>query len=124
MTLNGAHCFAISGISDIRRSVQQPQHPLATGHRLGEVGPAPANGDDKPDEQTEAGTTPETFSEGAVATLALDPTQARIITSARSNGSLSLVLRSISDASVKPAAESEELNTNQQIRLTSPFWTN
>lgn len=112
------------GSRQVAQTILTNVRVLAIGHRLGEVGPAPANGDDKPEEQPEAGTTPETFSDGAVATLALDATQARIITSARSNGSLSLVLRSISDASVKPAAESEELNTNQQIRLTSPFWTN
>ncbi len=97
---------------------------LAIGHRLGEVGPAPAESSDDPDEATEAGTTPATFSEGVIATLALDSDQARIITSARNSGSLSLVLRSITDFAAPAPADPGALSANQQIRLTSPFWTN
>lgn len=99
---------------------------LAIAHRLGEVGPAPAESSDNPDEPSDEGVapTPATFSEGVIATLALNDDQARIITSARNSGPLSLVLRSISDFSAPRPADSDEVNANRQIRLTSPFWTN
>lgn len=98
---------------------------LAIAHRLGEVGvPPTASSDDNPDEPSPEGTVPATFSDGVIATLALGSDEARIITSARNSGSLSLVLRSISDFAAPRAADFEQLNANQQIRLTSPFWTN
>jgi pilus assembly protein CpaB len=97
---------------------------LAIAHRLGNVGAQPAESDnpDAPAEEEAAG--PATFSEQVIATLALDSEQAEIITAARNSGTLSLVLRSISDFSAPKAADFDQLNTNQQIRLTSPFWTN
>ncbi len=98
---------------------------LAIAHRLGEVGvPPTTSSDDNPDEPAPEGTAPATFSDGVIATLALDADQARIITSARNSGSLSLVLRSMSDFSAPRATNFDQQNANQQIRLTSPFWTN
>jgi len=97
---------------------------LAIAHRLGEVGAPPtADEEGNPDEPADGGTTPATFGEAVVATLALDSEQAEIITSARNAGSLSLVLRSMSDFSAPKSADFDRINTNQQIRLTSKFWT-
>ena len=103
---------------------------LAIAQRLGEVAATP------PDEEagdkeatgdtaaTDAATAPSTFNEGVIATLALDSQQAEIITSARDSGSLTLVLRSITDFDAPKSSNFEEMTANQQIRLTSPFWTN
>jgi pilus assembly protein CpaB len=99
---------------------------LAIAHRLGEVGApaAPESDAANPDEPSEDGAAgPATFSNPVVATLALDSEQAEIITSARNAGTLSLVLRSITDFGAPKAADFERMTTNQQIRLTSPFWT-
>jgi pilus assembly protein CpaB len=63
---------------------------------------------------------PAVFTGAAIATLALDPTQAELIIGATSMGSLSLVLRSVSDMEDPEAARRRA--TNQAIRLTSPFW--
>jgi pilus assembly protein CpaB len=60
------------------------------------------------------------FSGQAIATLALDPTQAEIIIGAGMTGRLSLVLRSMSDMADEDAPLSA---VNQAIRLSSPFWT-
>ena len=114
---------AVAG-RQVAQTVLSNVRVLAIAHRLGEVGPAPAESSDNPDEPSDAGTAPATFSDGVIATLALDGDQARIITSARNSGALSLVLRSISDFSAPKSANSEQINANQQIRLTSPFWTN
>ncbi|RYG93908.1 MAG: Flp pilus assembly protein CpaB, partial [Alphaproteobacteria bacterium] len=98
---------------------------LAIAHRLGEVGvPAPESDSANPDEPSEEGAGPATFSNPVVVTLALDSGQAEIITSARNAGALSLVLRSITDFGAPKAADVDSLTANQQIRLTSPFWTN
>jgi pilus assembly protein CpaB len=96
---------------------------LAIAHRLGSVGTPPAAGDN-PDETPEEAQGPATFNDGVIATLALDSEQAEIITAARNVGTLSLVLRSISDFAAPGAGDTDERNANQQIRLTSPFWTN
>jgi len=99
---------------------------LAIAHRLGEVaGPAAPESDAaNPDEPSEDGAAPgpATFSNPVVATLALDSEQAEIITSARNSGTLSLVLRSITDFNAPRSADFDRLTANQQIRLTSPFW--
>jgi len=92
---------------------------LAIAHRLGEVGPPPEGGEAE-DEATKG---PQTFDGEVIVTLALDSTQARVIASARNTGTLSLVLRSIDDFSAPRAANADQLNANQQIRLTSKFWT-
>lgn len=61
------------------------------------------------------------FADGALATLELDPAQAELIINA-AGGSLSLILRPLSDTSdTKDAAQQA---VNQTIRLTSPFWLN
>jgi pilus assembly protein CpaB len=112
------------GGRQVAQTVLSNVRVLAIAHRLGEVGPAPAESSDNPDEPADAGMAPATFSDGVIATLALDSDQARIITSARNSGALSLVLRSITDFSAPKSADSEALSANQQIRLTSPFWTN
>lgn len=115
------------GERQITQTVLSNVRVLAIAHRLGEVGPTPAenrDGPEDPEAASDAGTTPVTFSDGVIATLALDGEQAKIITSARNMGALSVVLRSISDFSAPRAADPEALSANQQIRLTSPFWTN
>lgn len=115
------------GDRQVTQTVLSNVRVLAIAHRLGEVGPTAAEngeGPENPDAASDAGTTPVTFSDGVIATLALDGEQAKIITSARNTGALSLVLRSISDFSAPPAADPMALSANQQIRLTSPFWTN
>lgn len=60
------------------------------------------------------------FSGNAMATLALDPGQSKVIIHAASVGKLSLVLRSIGDFAEddKPQYNS----TNAAIRISSPFW--
>ena len=98
---------------------------LAIAHRLGEVGNPAAPESDNPETETDESkaTGPATFSGSVIATLVLDGEQAEIITSARNAGSLSLVLRSISDFGAPKATNFDQLNANQQIRLTSKFWT-
>jgi pilus assembly protein CpaB len=59
------------------------------------------------------------FADGALATLELDPAQAELIINA-ANGSLSLVLRPMSDTTETKDAAVQAIN--QTIRLTSPFW--
>lgn len=59
------------------------------------------------------------FADGALATLELDPAQAELIINA-ANGSLSLILRPMSDAAQSKDAAQQAVN--QTIRLTSPFW--
>jgi len=82
---------------------------LAINNRLGQE-EAP------PDEGPQG----DVFTGSAIATLALDPTQAEVITAASTMGQLSLVLRSSAETveEVPDAARA----TNQFIRLTSPFW--
>ena len=63
---------------------------------------------------------PAVFSGPAIATLALDPTQAELIIGATSMGSLSLVLRSV--VNVENHDDARRRAANQAIRLTSPFW--
>jgi pilus assembly protein CpaB len=84
---------------------------LAIGDRLGGTKP---QAEEQPEDE-KAG-----FSEEAVATLALDPVQAEIIVSAASLGKLTLILRSMTDATAGEAALSP---ANQAIRISSPFWT-
>lgn len=115
---------AVAG-RQVAQTVLSNVRVLAIAHRLGEVGvPPTASSDDNPDEPAPEGTAPATFSDGVIATLALDADQARIITSARNSGLLSLVLRSMSDFAAPRATDFDQQNANQQIRLTSPFWTN
>lgn len=66
--------------------------------------------------------TPESglFSDNAIATLELDPSQAELLINASGMGSLSLMLRPITDATKAPTAGESAIN--QSIRLSSPFW--
>jgi pilus assembly protein CpaB len=82
---------------------------LAIGDRLGGTAPTA--------EQAETTTG---FSAPAVATLALDPVQAEIIVNATALGKLTLILRSMTDASPSAVGLTP---ANQAIRMTSPFWT-
>lgn len=63
---------------------------------------------------------PAVFTGAAIATLALDPKGAEVIIGASAMGTLSLVLRSVSDFADAEAAAHRA--ANQSIRLTSPFW--
>lgn len=67
-------------------------------------------------------TQPQGFSEFAIATLALDQTQGEVIVGAQSLGKLTLVLRSMTDATSGETQAAELSAANQAIRLTSPFW--
>lgn len=60
------------------------------------------------------------FSGKALATLELTDRQAELIVNAQAVGSLTLVLRAITDAT-DPAAAAEQA-ANQSIRASSPFW--
>lgn len=88
---------------------------LAINTRLGERGATGAPVD--PDNPRA-----EIFADQAIATLELDQTQAEIIINAATGGSLALVLRSMSDFA--NPGDIAERNTNQAIRLSSPFWNN
>lgn len=63
-----------------------------------------------------------TFSGQAIATLALDPSDADLAVSASSIGKLSLLLRSAADAAVSDGKAKAPDSTNQAIRMSSPFW--
>ena len=66
--------------------------------------------------------TPESgvFTDGAIATLELDPAQAELLINATRMGDLSLMLRAITDTARAPTAAESAIN--QSIRLSSPFW--
>jgi pilus assembly protein CpaB len=96
---------------------------LAINKRLGETGATGA-----PPAAPDTGTTPEAadpaakvFSNEAIATLELSPAQAGVITAAATTGKLSLLLRSLDDAST--ADDGVNTAANEAIRMTSPFWT-
>lgn len=65
---------------------------------------------------------PQTFSGGAIATLELDDREAMLVNSAATIGRLSLAVRSSTDALAAEAGD-RRVTLNQQIRMTSPFWT-
>lgn len=81
----------------------------------GQLGPQSTTDPEQPSDEAAA-----VFANDALATLALDSTQAELIINATAQGQLSLVLRSITDAA--EAGTPEERAANQAIRLTSPFW--
>ncbi|MBN9303701.1 MAG: Flp pilus assembly protein CpaB [Devosia sp. 67-54] len=88
---------------------------LAINTRLG-TGPAAADAESQ-DPSTQA------FSDRAIATLELDPTQSEVIINATTLGRLSLVLRPAADsAAASEQASDAERATNAAIRLSSPFW--
>jgi pilus assembly protein CpaB len=61
------------------------------------------------------------FTGHAIATLALDPTEAEVIIAAGEVGKLSLLLRSAVDVAADSMHAAQ--GRNQAIRLSSPFWT-
>jgi pilus assembly protein CpaB len=65
------------------------------------------------------------FTDKAIATLELDPTQSEVIINATTLGRLSLVLRPATDtiATASQQAADAERAANAAIRLSSPFWT-
>lgn len=79
--------------------------------------------------QTATATTPagapdpasDVFAGQAIATLALDATQAALITNATSMGKLTLLLRPTGDSA--ESGSDQERAANMAIRLSSPFWT-
>jgi pilus assembly protein CpaB len=87
---------------------------LAINTRLGQSG-ATGGTTDESNPQSQV------FTNAAIATLELNPTQSEIIVSAAAAGKLSLVLRSITDSRADSNAQEEA--ANQEIRMTSPFWT-
>lgn len=62
----------------------------------------------------------ESFGKEAIATLELDPEQAEVMINSTAAGRLSLVLRPTLDVAESTTAEQQA--TNQEIRVTSPFW--
>ncbi len=62
----------------------------------------------------------ESFGKEAIATLELDPEQAEVMINSTAAGRLSLVLRPTLDVTETSTAEQQA--TNQEIRVTSPFW--
>lgn len=93
---------------------------LAIDSRLGETAAPAGPGLPGPTGSMEPGQ-PETFTNQAIATLELDPTQAEMIISAAAHGQLSLILLSATDFNGSSKSTS---SANDAIRLTSPFWQN
>lgn len=99
--------------AQISETVLRNVKVLAINTRLGETGTTGAPTDP-------ADPRAEVFSAQAIATLELDESQAEIAINASAGGRLALVLRSMVDAS---QASTEGSAVNQEIRMTSPFWT-
>jgi pilus assembly protein CpaB len=72
------------------------------------------------DVQSEGPADIEVFTNSAIATLELDPTQAKVIMTATTMGGLSLVLRPMTDSAETDLIEHRP--ANQAIRISSPFW--
>lgn len=87
---------------------------LAIGARLGQSGTTGGEGIDESNPQSQV------FSNSAIATLELNPTQSEILANASSSGRLSLVLRALVDSASDSNAD--ETAANEAIRMTSPFW--
>lgn len=103
-----------TGAGTVSDTILHDVRVLAINTRLGETGATGAPADP-------ADPRAEVFKDQAIATLELDPKQAEVISGAGATGKLTLVLRALTDAG-KPE-DSTHLATNEQIRLTSPFWT-
>ncbi len=86
---------------------------LAINAKAVEPGTLPA----APDEQRG-----NTFQGQAIATLALDPTDADLVVSAAGMGKLSLLLRSVVDTAGGGEKSTARDSTNQAIRMSSRFW--
>lgn len=76
-------------------------------------------GDNAPADGGSGDPSKDVFENQAIATLALDPSQAQVIINASGMGSLSLVLRPTAEAIAAPSSQS---TANAEIRMTSPFW--
>lgn len=87
---------------------------LAINAQLGETGSTGEREQEGPEQVAR-------FTNQAIATLELDSSQAEVIITASNSGSLSLVLRSMTDFAEADSAQHR--GTNQAIRITSPFWT-
>lgn len=90
---------------------------LAINDRLGPTHPDGSAASDAP-----ADPAGQKFSNTAIATLELDPTQAEVIINAATLGRLSLMLRATADDKGTGASASERA-ANAAIRMSSPFWT-
>jgi pilus assembly protein CpaB len=90
---------------------------LAIDARLGETGATGAPTDPANPADPKA----QVFAARALATLELDSAGAEVVINAANAGKLSLVLRSITDAT--QATSTSETAANEAIRMTSPFWT-
>ena len=86
---------------------------LAINSKVIEPGSLPA----APDEQRS-----NTFDGQAIATLALDPTGADLVVSAAAMGKLSLLLRSVVDATGGGKESTAPDSADQAIRMSSRFW--
>jgi pilus assembly protein CpaB len=88
---------------------------LAINARLGEMGTTGApedSGDPRAD----------IFSDVAIATLELDPTEAELIINATTTGKLALVL--VPTVDLAEPGKMEQEAANLAIRISSPFWNN
>ncbi|WDR02248.1 Flp pilus assembly protein CpaB [Devosia algicola] len=83
---------------------------LAIGKRLGEVGATAGEAETTPDGGPQA----QVFDDKTIATLELDPSQAETLMNAKSQGSLSLTLRSIADFNDNSAVRT---NSSQAVRM-------
>jgi pilus assembly protein CpaB len=97
------------GSEQVSQTILSDVRVIAINARLGST---PTEGD--------AATEEGVFSSVALATLELDSTQAELIINATSRGSLSLVLRPVSDTLADEDGSTRTVN--ETIRLNSPFW--
>jgi pilus assembly protein CpaB len=104
----------VAGQSQVTDIILESVRVLAIDDRLG-LARSESEGEDEKDDGIEI------FSSSAIATLELDPEQAKLIIGATTIGKLSLVLRSSADIASTSSAEQRSLN--QSIRVSSPFWT-
>jgi pilus assembly protein CpaB len=100
-----------SGTGQIADTILHNVRVLAINARLGG-----GEAEDSDDAQAEV------FSNTAIATLELDPTEAEVIINATTIGRLALVLRPMVDTG--EASETEQRASNEAIRMSSPFWSN
>lgn len=105
--------------SQVTDTILEGVRVLAINDRVGPNAAAPAAKEEGASEEGSSDGGSEAFRE-AIATLELDPEQARLIIGATEIGKLSLVLRSTAEPSRSETAEEQSLN--QAIRMSSPFW--
>ncbi len=98
-------------VTNYSRTILHSVQVLAIDERLGAAGSPDASENLRADN----------FSGQAIATLALDASEAELIVNAGAIGKLSLLLRSAIDLADND--KSSESSINQAIRLSSPFWS-